>query len=639
MQLVRRLLPFAALFFVVATTVRLILAARAGAELWDNPSDVAVALATGAWLDLVTFGWFALPVVAWWLALPRRFHGGRLDRAFTTIGVFAFIGLLGFTAIGEQLFWTEFGTRYNFIAVDYLVYTQEVIGNIRESYPVAPLLGGLGVVCAGLTWSLRRWTRPASGAAGFRERAAQAFAAVVFVVGAYLLSSIDQAERGRNAIADEIGKNGVYALFNAFWTNEIDYRRFYRTTSDDAVGPRVRRLLAGADARFETADDAGGITRIVVPTGSAPARRNVIFVVMESMGAEYMAHFGSDKGLTPNLDRLADEGILFTKAYATGTRTVRGLEALTLSVPPTPGQSIIRRPGNGNLFNIGSVFAERGYDTRFIYGGFGYFDNMNAFYRGNGFQVVDRSDLGREEIRFANVWGVSDEDLFARALKESDRSTAAGRPFFSIVMTTSNHRPFTFPEGAIDLPQGSRWSAVKYADHAIGRLVAEARGRSWFPNTLFVFVADHTAGSAGKVDLALEKYHIPAIVWAPGLVQPARRDRMFSQIDVGPTVLGLIGEPYRSRFFGRDALAAPDADSPVFVSTYQKVGLVRGRDAAILEPKRRVKALLDGRPAAEEQLDPTLVDDAIAYYQFAADWKLHSARTSSLPGKPMAAVR
>ena len=134
-------------------------------------------------------------------------------------------------------------------------------------------------------------------------------------------------------------------------------------------------------------------------------RKNVMLVSMESMGAEYLAHFGNRQNLTPNLDRLASEGLLFTKLLATGTRTVRGLEALTLSVPPTPGQSILRRPHNAELFTIGDVFRDRGYDTRFLYGGYGYFDNMNAFYAGNGFEVIDRTSLSADEIHFENVWG------------------------------------------------------------------------------------------------------------------------------------------------------------------------------------------------------------------------------------------
>lgn len=628
-SLLLRLAPFAAVFFLATTLVRASLVVRARLDTGDWPLGLGRAFATGLWFDLAVFGCFALPLVAWWTVWPARRHGGPVDRWVTRLGFFLFLMLTGFTAIGEELFWTEFATRYNFIAVDYLVYTHEVVGNIRESYPVGPLLGGLAAIGLAVTWALRRRLLPPPVAAPFRRRLAVGLAVALAVGAAQAVTRIEWAEAGRDALADEIGKNGTYALFHAFWHNEIDYERFYRTLPADEMRTRVRRLLAGPNQRFESGapDDDTRLTRVA--TGAAEKRKNVVIVVMESMGAEYMAHFGNPRGLTPNLDRLADEGLFFARTFATGTRTVRGLEAVTLSVPPTPGQSILRRPDNGDLFSIGSVFADLGYDRRFVYGGFGYFDNMNAFYRANGFETVDRADMPSAEIRFANVWGVSDQDLFARVLKEADRSVAAGRPFLSIVMTTSNHRPFTFPEGEIDAPQKTRESGVRYADHAIGRFVEAARGKPWFADTVFVFVADHTAGSAGKVELALSKYHIPMIVWAPGFVPPRRHDGAVSQIDLAPTLLELLGVEYRSRFYGRDVLADPAAEGAVYVSTYQKVALVRGDQAAVLEPNRKVTGIVAGRPVAEKDLAEDLVRDAAALYQFASQWRVHSARIPS----------
>ena len=145
------------------------------------------------------------------------------------------------------------------------------------------------------------------------------------------------------------------------------------------------------------------------------------------------------------------------------------MEALTLALPPTPGRSLIKRPRNENLFTLGSVFRSRGYDTAFIYGGFGYFDNMNYFFGNNGYRVIDRTSPGAD-ITFANVWGACDEDLFRWTMREADASFAANKPFHFFVMTTSNHRPFTYPEGKIDLPskESGRSGAVKYSDFAIG---------------------------------------------------------------------------------------------------------------------------------------------------------------------------
>jgi len=165
-----------------------------------------------------------------------------------------------------------------------------------------------------------------------------------------------------------------------------------------------------------------------------------------------MGAFGNAKGLTPQLDRLAREGLLFTQLYATGTRTVRGLEALALSLPPTPGHSVVKRPNNDHLFTVGEVFAEKGYEPLYLYGGYGYFDNMEHFFGGNGYTVIDRTALDKADIHYENIWGVADEDLFTLTLRELDKRHTAGTKFFAHVMTTSNHRPYTYPAGRIDIP-------------------------------------------------------------------------------------------------------------------------------------------------------------------------------------------
>ena len=428
-----------------------------------------------------------------------------------------------------------------------------------------------------------------------------------------------------NAYATELSLNGIWALAHAFFNNEIDYRRFYKTLPQEAVAKRIETLLEEKDALLAS-PGRDALTRLVRREGRM-LRKNVMLVSMESMGAEYLAHFGNRQNLTPNLDRLASEGLLFTKLLATGTRTVRGLEALTLSVPPTPGQSILRRPHNTELFTIGDVFRDRGYDTRFLYGGYGYFDNMNAFYAGNGFEVIDRTSLSADEIHFENAWGVSDEDLFQRVIKEADRSFASGRPFFQLVMTTSNHRPFTYPNGVIDIfSKTGRLGGVKYADHAIGRFVEAARLKPWFRDTLFVFVADHPAGTGGKIELDPTRYHIPLIFYAPDCIAPATYDGLASQIDVAPVLLGLLNTSYVSRFYGRDVLYDKAAQPRAFISTYEKIALVRGDTTLMLAPRQSVDAYAGLTRSKRANIDAELEADAIAYFQAASAWSRNSRR-------------
>jgi len=347
--------------------------------------------------------------------------------------------------------------------------------------------------------------------------------------------------------------------------------------------------------------------------------------MMESMSAKFMAAFGNRDALTPNLDRLAASGLFFNNFYATGTRTVRGMEAVTLSIPPTPGRSIVKRPHNDNLFSAGFLFRDRGYDTTFFYSGYGYFDNMNAFFGNNGFDIVDRSGLASDEITFANIWGVCDEDIYRRAVKEFDHSAASGRPFFGFIMTTSNHRPYTYPVGKIDIPPlTGRAGGVKYADYAIGAFMAEVQKHPWFHNTVFVFVADHCAASAGRNELPLYRYHIPAIIYQPALVQPKTIKTLASQIDLIPTVLGLLHWNYRSKFFGRDILRA-DFVPRALIGNYQKLGYFKNGNLTILNERQQlhqyriVAEKIDATIAEEENpIDETSAREAICYYEGAS---------------------
>ena len=287
---------------------------------------------------------------------------------------------------------------------------------------------------------------------------------------------------------------------------------------------------------------------------------------MESMSARFMGAYDPKSQLTPYLDRFSKEGIFFRNMYATGTRTVRGLEAVTLSVPPTPGQSIIRRPNDDNLYSIGSVLQASGYKRSFLYGGHAYFDNMKAFYEANGFDIFDEPGLPKNEISFSNAWGICDEDLFHLAIREADRSYSDKRPFLQIVMTTSNHRPYTFPAGKIDLAPGEREGAIKYSDYAVGQLIKNSENKPWFANTLFVFVADHNASVGGGVDVPVADYLIPGIIYNPKLLSPQVVDTLGSQIDIVPTLLNLMGISYENHFFGHDLLHT--TDERAFISNY-----------------------------------------------------------------------
>ncbi len=625
----KRLVPFAAIFFLVQTLLRLSLLARGLSDVEFTPAQIFKVMAFGLWFDVVTAAFVLMPVLFYNLVLPKSWQGSRFDRRFDTGLRLFYSFILLFDAVAEHLFWSEFTTRFNFIAVDYLIYTQEVVGNITESYPVAWLIAAIAVVAGILNWVSQLFFPLNVKPEGFRVRLGVFLAGVAVCGLLYVASSNDQGAMADNAEASEVADSGIYNLFYAAGNNEISYDRFYANEKNSDVSAQARALLSEEGQPFVTKDGAD-LTRIVKAKG-AEKHKNVVLVVMESMSADYMGVFGSEAKLTPNLDRLSGEGLFFDNLYATGTRTVRGLEALTLSIPPTPGQSIIRRPDNGNLFSLGFVFQDRGYDTSFIYGGYGYFDNMNAFFEANGFNVIDRNVMSSSEVHFANVWGICDEDMFDRALREADASFKNGKPFMQLIMTTSNHRPYTYPAGRINIDSHTgRFGGVKYADYAVGKLVEDAKKKPWFKDTIFIFVADHTAGAGGKAELDSHKYHIPMIFYAPGTIKPAKYSKLASQIDMAPTLLGMLNFSYYTKFYGENLLDGSAETPHAFISNFQKVGLVKNDALTVLAPKRSVEQYDWPTMKADPKVGAQAKEDAIAYYQSASWWKDQFRRVPTL---------
>jgi len=574
----------------------------------------------GPAFDLGAAAYLFLPLAIILSLFSTKWRNRRIGRFFTIF--FALVPLLFvLNMIGfEFFFWEEFRARYNFIAVDYLVYTHEVVRNIWESYPVVWFFFGLFAIVGFIGWKLRHLvSRIAATQGGRKERALIAGSAALLLTLSLNISE-DRWLTTEGFWGRELSKNSLFALFSAYNRNSIDYQQFYISLDRQEASRLTNEWLSNSAGSKENAE-----LPVNVVSGVAEKRWNVIMVPIESMSARFMVKFGNDKKITPNLDRMADEGVFFTQMYATGSRTVRGLEALMLSVPPTPGQSILRRPNSDSLFNMGSVFRDRGYRTQFLYGGFAFFDNMGPWFSSNGFEIIDQREFAK--VSFANAWGACDEDLFDEVIRRADQMHGNNEPFFQVALTTSNHRPYTFPAGRIDLPNkgGGRDAAVKYTDFAIGRLVEEARKKPWYKNTLFIFVADHNASVAGGTDLPIRDYLIPAIIHNPGLVKPQKIDKLSSQIDLAPTIFAFLGYSYQSWFFGQNLLTAKAGRA--LIGTYQKVGLYEPGQFTILEPGRRAqlqKISPEGLVKETSMLDanasmPDSVRRTAAIYQIASD--------------------
>jgi phosphoglycerol transferase MdoB-like AlkP superfamily enzyme len=625
-----------ALLLSIHTVTRVALLAYTGADaspaaLWPG------IFARGLWFDLAVAAALLAPVFLYEALLPNRWRTSRMHHVLRLTWLWISVGLLLFGAVAETTFWLEFSTRFNFIALDYLIYTQEVIGNIRESYPVGWILVAIAVSAAVLVGFLAKTVRHIDRIAiTARQRAGLVAAAVVLPALCLTMADIDQMEGQGNNYAAELSGNGLFTIAAAMRRNELDYDKFYRTIPQETADATLQKIgvarasLSGIlkvrQTQTSTADE--------IPFVKRP--RNIVLISVESLSASFLGAYGSAKGLTPRIDELARDGMKFDRVFATGTRTVRGLEALSLGTPPIPGQAIVRRPHNDHLSTVGELLEHQGFSTFFFYGGYGYFDNMNAYFAANDYRIVDRTDFPKETVMSENIWGVADEALFDNVIRTFDAKSAADKPFFAHIMTTSNHRPYTYPDGRIDIPSpGGRDGAVKYTDYAIGKFIKDAKAKPWFKDTLFVIVADHCAAVAGKSKLPVENYHIPLIFYAPGLLKPASYSPIVSQIDIVPTLMEILGKDGNEQFFGRSLFRKGTAPERAFISNYQELGYLKNGILTVLLPKQRVESYrVDPKTYATTpaEIDPRLLNEAIAYYQTASrDFKSGALRAPYYP--------
>ena len=556
----------------------------------------------GLFFDLGVLSFVWLVSTFYLLILPKKWIGTKFDRIiiyfFFTLTLLIFV----FTFFAEITFWDEFKCRFNFVAVDYLIYTFEVVKNINESYPLVILIPTMLLITFGIVFLFKKrnsFLETFATKAPFKIRIVPFAISVlvsVFFIG--LIKNAD-AEWSENRYNNEISKAGIYSFFAELRSSQLSYEKFYSTIPNEKAFAIVRSKLKDNNTQFLS--DSLTIRRNIGDSLNSNQRPNVVFVLMESMSAKFMREFGSDKTITPFMDKLAQESVLFSNLYAIGTRTVRGMEAVTLSIPPTPGSSIVKRPDNINLFTIASVFRQKNYQCNFFYGGDGYFDNMNAFFGGNGFDIYDRGrgsilsdkinakryNISDDEVTFENAWGACDEDMYAKLIQIADKYHAEKKPFLNFIMTTSNHRPYSYPDKKIVIPSGtSRNGAVQYADFALQQLFEKSKNKPWFKNTIFVIIADHCASSAGKDEIDVANYHIPAMIYGQNIT-PQKVEKLCSQIDIFPTLFGMLNWNYESNFYGKNVLNT-DFEERAFLGTYLKLGyLKKNNDFMILSNQKK----------------------------------------------------
>ncbi|MCB9397987.1 MAG: sulfatase-like hydrolase/transferase [Acidobacteria bacterium] len=576
-------------------------------------------LAVGLLLDVMVGG----AVVAF-LMLPSLMPF-RLSARILRILQASYFGLCSFglfyLAAVEYYFFEEFGARFNYVAVDYLLFPQEVFTNIWQSYPVLPVIFACAVLAivlaSGYFWGVRQiqyaplpWFKRLGIWSGW----------VLMSTLALLFSSMRWSHWSSDRTLNELSQNDLYQFFYSLQTASLDYNQYYATLPSDMAWQKLKADLLPAPKR------AGHSTFHTQTAHKASIKPNVVFIVMESFGAEFSGKLSQNEGYTPAFDQLASQGLLFSNAFATGNRTIRGLEAILTSFPPLPGRSVVKRDKSRHFFSIAQVMQEQGYQTRFLYGGRGLFDGMRDFMLSNGYEkFLEQKDFA--DPSFTTAWGVCDDDLYQQSLAEFDQLNKAGKPFFATVLTVSNHKPYTYPKGRIqaDPDAHKRVNAVQYADAALGSFFEQARHHDWFEDTVFVIVGDHGARIYGSPLFPLVSYRVPILFYGPKwLGEPKEDSQLASSMDISPTLFGLLGWTVETPFYGRD-LSQPAAHPFVAMQHNRDVALFNGQYLVALGLGKEIRAFsVDENLNLRELASPEgslkqQVEDAIALYQTAYD--------------------
>jgi len=488
-------------------------------------------------------------------------------KRFFSFYFIAFLFLLFFLELASYDFINEYDTRPNKLFIDYLIYPKEVVETLVKSY-MTSMVFSFFMLATALYFAIKKapdWFYPKFVA--YRTKL------ILFPLVAFLLffgarSSL-VSKRPINAsnaifstdqLTNNLGLNSMYTVGFALYSlkNEGNSAKMYgKMDSNEAIN-RVKKYMNVPASNFTDADLPLMHLQKADTTLARPY--NVVVFLQESLGAEYVGSLGG-LPLTPEFDKLTKEGMLFTNLYCTGTRSVRGIEAVVTGFLPSPSESVVKLSNSQTgFYTLAENLREKGYETSFIYGGMANFDNMAAFFNGNGFsKIIDEKDYDSSKTAFKGTWGYSDEDLAVKA--NSYFKSMGDKPFFSLMFSTSNHEPFEFPDGRIQLydkKKNTVNNAMKYADFSIGKFFEMAKKEHYFKNTIFLVIADHNTRTYGKNLVPINKFHIPALLIGPNIPKDKTYKKLCSQIDIAPTLLNFIGMDINNPMPGRNLMQLAD---------------------------------------------------------------------------------
>ena len=587
--------PYAVLLQMTVLGLALLSLSRLALMVWQWPRVEAAGivgrmLVQGVRADLIMIGYLIVFPVLLAPLFAQRWSARAWRIGCAAWATVALVFIL-FMELSTPQFIMQFDVRPNRLFIEYLSYPKEVLSTLWNGFRIA-LVGGV-VLTVVLGLAAYRLLRSAAGQAVMWSPAKVLLTWPLIMMLVFVQIRSTTGRRPANpalfalsgdALVNSLIINSPWSVLDALnaMRKEANSSEIYGKFPREKVFEQVKAAPWLKDYRFENPE---------LPTlhyqQAAVARDkplNLVIVLEESLGATFVKSLGG-LPVTPELEKLRGEGWWFEQLYATGTRSVRGIEAVVAGYAPTPARSVVKLSlAQQNFYTLALGLGKQGYHTEFVYGGEAHFDNMRGFFTGNGFQnVVDRRDM---KMTFEGAWGACDEDLFTKSLERLKLLHAAKKPFFSLIFSSSNHEPFEFPDGKITLHDPAKQTvnnAVKYADYALGKFIAEAKQQDYWKDTVFLIVADHDNRVYGNSLVPINKFHIPGLILGADIT-PKRIATIASQIDLGPTLLSLMGVSSTHPMIGRDLARESEAPGRAMLQFDNYFAWLEGNTATILRP-------------------------------------------------------
>lgn len=616
------------LFLYSFTILLVLLIARLTFVLWQwtrvtDAQMLATIFIQGLRFDLVILGVVLLIPATLTPLFSLHNSGLRLWRSLLLIYLVAASILIVFMEIATPSFITEYDTRPNILIFEYLKHPQEILQMLWHAYTFELFVAATALPL--IAWLIHITIKASINSIPVIEiRQSLILAPLLFLACALMVrSTLDHRAVNPSTVAissdpmvNSLALNSLYTALYALYElrHEPDSGFHYAEMQESQVIDSIRAEMKYPAANFN--NNKMPTLHYQQATLKHDRPLNLVIILEESLGAEFVGSLGG-LPLTPYLDELSKQGWWFENLYATGTRSIRGIEAVITGFPPTPASSVVKLgKSQNNFFTLAYLLNQQGYRCSFIYGGESQFDNMRRFFMNNGFNsVIDEKNY--KNPVFIGSWGVSDEDLFNMAHEEF--SAADSQPFFSLVFSSSNHLPFQYPEGRIeryDAQKNTVNNAVKYADYAVGKFIKKAKQSSYWRDTLFLIVADHSSRVFGAELIPIQRFHIPGLILGAN-ISPAIYHPVASQIDLAPTLLSLMGISSSHPMIGHDLTRPEFREFPgrAIMQYYNTQGYMEGNKVVVLQKDLPVSlyTYTNGGLIPETNLNPDLIDRAVAH--------------------------